>query len=191
MEAAVAQMSAAEYLAAELESETRHEFLAGEVFAMAGASLAHNIICGNIFVALHTALRGKPCRAFMADVKLRIETRDGETYYYPDILVICDPRDTGPLFVQFPKVVIEVMSETTARIDMREKLWCYTNIESVEEYVLVSQSSPEATVFRRANHWIPEKLSSLADTLRLESLAFSLPLSKVYEGVEGIIQRCG
>ena len=184
-------MSAAEYLEAEMESEIRHEFLAGEVHAMAGASKAHNILSCNIIVALHSALRGTPCRAFMNDVKLRVEAFGGESYYYPDLIVACDPRDTDPYYIQFPKVVVEVMSETTARIDAREKLWCYTNIESLEEYVLVSQSAPEITVFRRSRNWRPEKLATLADTLRLESLSFSLPLAEVFEGVDGIAHQGG
>jgi Uma2 family endonuclease len=173
-----------EYLDGEQRSEVRHEYLGGVVYAMAGASIDHNIISGNIYARLRSHLRGKPCGAFMADVKVRLNLADDELFYYPDVMVACDPRDTDKFFKRFPRVLIEVMSESTERIDRREKRWSYQQIETLEEYVLVAQDRMEVTVFRRANQWRPEVFAKPDQTLALPSLEFSLPLSGVYEGVK-------
>ncbi len=179
-----ASISVEDYLARELASEERHEYLDGVVYVMAGASIEHNIISGNIYSSLRSHLRGKPCGAFMADVKLRLEFSNDDVFYYPDVMVACDPRDTDKFFKRFPKVLIEVMSESTERIDRREKRWSYQQIETLEEYVLVAQDRMEVTLFRRANQWRPEVLTKPDQTLALASLEFSLPLSGVYEGVK-------
>ena len=179
-----ASISVEDYLARELASEERHEYLDGVVYAMAGASIEHNIISGNIYSSLRSHLRGKPCVAFMADVKLRLEFSNDDVFYYPDVMVACDPRDTDKFFKRFPKVLLEVMSESTERIDRREKRWSYQQIETLEEYVLVAQDRMEVTLFRRANQWRPEVLTKQDQTLALASLEFSLPLSGVYEGVK-------
>ena len=173
-----------DYLSGEQLSEVRHEYIAGEVHAMAGASEAHNLAAGSIYSALRTHLKGKRCRPYIADVKVRLEILGDDIFYYPDVLVACDPRDTHPLFKRFPTVIIEVLSESTERIDRREKFLSYTRIETLEEYVLVAQDRREVTVFRRANGWQPEVLRDEADTLRLASLEFTQPLRDIYEGVK-------
>ncbi len=180
-----ASLSVEDYLAGEPASEVRHEYLDGVVYAMAGASVDHNAISLNLASALRSHLRGKPCGAFMADVKLRLGLfANDDVFYYPDVMVACDPRDTDKFFKRFPKVLIEVMSESTERIDRREKRWSYQQIETLEEYVLVAQDRMEVTLFRRANQWRPEVLTKQDQTLALASLEFSLPLSGVYEGVK-------
>lgn len=179
-----ASLSVEEYLAGEPASEVRHEYLGGTVYAMAGASVDHNTISLNLATSLRSHLRGKPCGAFMADVKVRLNLASDDIFYYPDVMVACDPRDTDKFFKRFPKVLIEVMSESTERIDRREKRWSYQQIETLEEYVLVAQDRIEVTVFRRANGWKPEVLNKPDQSLALASLEFSLPLSGVYEGVK-------
>lgn len=173
-----------EYLAGEPASEVRHEYLGGVVYAMAGASEEHNIVSGNVFAALHAHLRGKACRAFMADMKVRLEVAREDIFYYPDLMVACDSRDTHRHYKRFPKVLVEVLSPDTERIDRREKFLSYTQIETLEEYVLVAQDRMEATVFRRANNWQPEVLRQADQSLRMASLEFTLPLRDVYEGVK-------
>lgn len=173
-----------DYLSGEQLSEVRHEYIAGEVHAMAGASLAHNDIAGSIYSALRSHLKGKRCRPFVGDVKVRLEILGDDVFYYPDVVVGCDPRDTHPLFLRFPTVVVEVLSETTERIDRREKFLSYTRIETLEEYVLVAQDRREVTVFRRANGWQAEVLRDEADALRIASLEFAQPLRDIYEGVK-------
>jgi len=173
-----------DYLAGEPASEVRYEYLGGTVYAMAGASVEHNLISGNVFAALRSHLRGSPCGVFVADVKVRLHLANDDIFYYPDVMVACDPRDTDRFFKRFPKVLIEVMSESTERIDRREKRWSYQQIETLEEYVLVAQDRMEVTVFRRANQWKPEIFNKPDQSLALASLDFSLPLSGVYEGVK-------
>lgn len=173
-----------DYLAGEELSEVRHEFIGGAIHAMAGASEDHNIVAGNLFAALHSHLRGKPCRAYMADLKVRLEIARTDIFYYPDVMVACDARDTERYFKRYPKVLIEVLSPDTERIDRREKFLSYTQIETLEEYVLVAQDAMEMTVFRRTNNWQPEILRLPDQPLCLASLEFSLPLSLIYEGVK-------
>jgi len=92
-----------EYLAREQDGEVRHEYIGGALHAMAGASEEHNTISGNLFAALHAHLRGKPCRAFMVDLKVRLQIARTDIFYYPDVMVVCDPRDTDRYFKRFPR----------------------------------------------------------------------------------------
>jgi Uma2 family endonuclease len=107
-----------------------------------------------------------------------------EVFYYPDVMVTCDPRDPAPLFKEYPKVIVEVLSESTEGTDRREKFWNYIQIESLEEYVLAAQDKMEVTLFRRSNHWKPEVLRAAGEELELSSLKLTLSLSSIYEGVE-------
>ena len=173
-----------DYLAGEELADIRHEYIGGEVYAMAGGSEEHGLILGNIFAALHAPVRGGRCRAFVNDMKLRLRLREEEVFYYPDLLVTCDPRDTERHFKRHPQILIEVLSPTTERIDRREKLWSYIQIETLQEYVLVSQEKREVTLYRRANNWSPEVLKSPADVLALDSLKVNLPLAAIYEAVD-------
>ena len=169
-----------DYLTGELVAEVRHEYFGGRVFPMPGASDDHNRIAGNLFLALGNYLEGHVCEVFSNDMKARTHS---QVFYYPDVMVGCDPRDTDNLYLRFPKLLIEVLSEATERLDRREKRWSYQTIESLEEYVLVAQDRVEFTVFRRANEWQPEVLTQLDQLARFVSLDFSMPLSSIYEGV--------
>lgn len=175
----VEHLSVEDYLAGEELSDIRHDYISGTVYAMGGRSEEHGIITGNLCAALHGHLRGKRCRAFVADMKVRLLLRGEDVFYYPDILVTCDPRDTHRYYKQFPSVLIEVMSASTERIDRREKRWSYLQLESLEEYVLVAQDKMEVTIYRRANDWAAEILQGPQAILTLASLEFSL----LYEGV--------
>lgn len=172
-----------EYLAAEETSEMRHEYLGGLVYAMAGETLAHNQITGNIYLQLRQHLKGKTCRVFMSDIRVNFQVREAEYFYHPDIVVACDARDTHPRFINHPRLLIEVLSDSTERIDRREKFFAYTTIDSLEEYMPVSQNAAEVTVFRRANGWQSEKISGLENSLALNSLQLSIPLNSIYEGI--------
>lgn len=173
-----------DYLSGELRSEIRHEFLGGTVYAMAGTSEEHNTIAGNLFAALHAHLRGKPCRVFMVDMKVRLRISLDDVFYYPDLMVACDPRDTDRFFKRYPKVLIEVLSPDTERTDRREKFLSYTGIETLEEYVLVAQDRRQVTLFRRTQQWHPENLAQQDQVLELTSLNFTMPLNMIYEGME-------
>jgi len=177
-------VSVEDYLSGELKSETRHEYLGGLVYGMAGTSEEHNFISGNLFASLHAYLRGKPCRVFMVDMKVRLLVARDDVFYYPDLMVACDPRDTDRYFKRYPKVLIEVLSPDTERTDRREKFLSYTGIETLEEYVLVAQDRREVTVFRRSRQWEPEVLMQLQQELQIPSIGFSMKLESIYEGVK-------
>ena len=173
----------ADYLTAEELSDVRHEYLGGLVYAMAGETLVHSQIAGNLYLASRQHLKGGPCRVFVNNARVNFDLRHDEYFYYPDIVITCDKRDTHPRFVRHPKLIIEVLSESTERVDKREKFFAYTSIASLEEYVLVAQTAKEITVFRRANHWKAEQVSGAKSALVLKSLKLKLPLSAIYEGV--------
>jgi Uma2 family endonuclease len=159
-------VSVEDYLAAEAASDVRHEYLGGLVYAMAGETTDHNQIVGNLYFAIRQHLK-----------------RKDEYFYYPGVVVTCDRRDNDKRFVRHPRLIIEVLSESTQRVDKREKFFAYTSIASLEEYVLVEQAAREVTVFRRADGWKATHVSGAKAKLPLKSLRLSLPLSTVYESV--------
>lgn len=178
------RLTVEDYLAGELRSEVRHEYLGGTVYAMAGASEEHNTIAGNLFAALHAHVGDGPCRVFMADMKVRLLIARDDVFYYPDLLVTCDARDTDRYSKRFPRVLIEVLSGETERTDRREKFFSYTSLETLEDYVLVAQNKCEVTVFHRSAHWTPEVLTQPAKNLELPSLQFAMGLSAIYRRVK-------
>src|SRR6266446_6207647 len=139
-------VSPEEYLERELLSETRNEYFAGEVVATAGASVTHSFIAGNIFAALHAHLRGKRCEAFINDMKAHIHTRGDDWFYYPDVMVNCDPAGQHKYFCETPSVIIEVLSPDTEAKDRREKRLAYEMIAALRTYVLVAQDRREIIV---------------------------------------------
>lgn len=176
-------VSVADYLAAEETSQVRHEYLGGLIHAMAGETLVHNQISQNLAFQIRRHIKGGPCRVFISDIRVNLQLRTDECFYYPDIVVTRDRRDTHERFVQFPKLIIEILSESTVRVDKREKFFAYTSIASLEEYMLVAQDARDVTVFRRAKGWKGEPVSGAKARVTLQSLKLSLPLSTIYEGV--------
>jgi Uma2 family endonuclease len=168
---------------------TKHEFLAGEVFAMVGATDAHNTVAGNLFAIIKTHLRATPCRAYISDVKVRVEAVDA--YFYPDVLVSCDNRDHAEQSEKkHPRLVIEVLSPSTGEYDRGEKFAMYRKIAELQEYVLVDPELHTADVFRRvsANEWRLWDTRGLSE-LRLESIQLSVPFTDVFENVP--VRRSG
>ena len=174
----------AQYLALEARSPIRHEYIAGEVFAMTGASIRHNIIALNIATALRTHLRGTPCRALMEGVKLYLKKE--RSYFYPDVMVTCEPRllelDAETQLVDSPVLVVEVLSPFTEGIDRREKLRAYRTLPSLKEYALVSQDECKVELHRRRGDIGWDIITfEPGDTVEL-----ALPIAEVYfeAGVE-------
>ena len=180
----IEKVSVEEYLALEERSPVRHEFVGGVLYAMAGASDEHIAICVNLVSALRQHLKGTPCRVQVSEGKVRLRAADEDIFYYPDLMVICDPRDQDRYYKRFPKVLIEVLSKSTETIDRREKFLSYRQIETLKEYVLVSQEKMEVTVFERINKWQSQILTNPDQLLRIPSLNFSQPLNEVYDGLE-------
>ena len=184
------EISEQDYLDGEELAQIKHEYVAGQVFAMAGTSKNHGRIVGNLHAALHGRLRGGPCEAFVADLKVRI--RRGPAYYYPDLVVTCDPRDKAAdsptHFLEHPSCIIEVLSPTTERTDRLEKLMAYRHIPELSEYVLVDQERRWVEIYRRTDKgWLHVALGP-GDDLALESVGVSLTLEQVYEST-GVTQR--
>jgi Uma2 family endonuclease len=153
-------MNEADYLRMEEAAQAKHELVSGEIWSMAGASERHNRISGNIFFHLRNATRGKTCRAFMADMKLRLA--NGTSYYYPDAMMVCDPEDNHPLYKQSPCLIAEVLSPATMSTDMREKLVAYRNLPSLRYYLLADSERLWAKVYFRdaAGVWFEQELSA-------------------------------
>ena len=172
-----------DYLTGERLSEVRHEYVDGCVFAMAGASRAHNSLSLRLASLLDNHLRGGPCSAFVGDMKVRLRISETDIFYYPDVVVTCDTRDTDDYFLRFPKLIVEVLSHSTERLDRFEKFQAYRTIPTLEEYVLVSQRLPEVTMHRRANQWAPEIFRATEDDVRFESVGLTLSVAQIYENV--------
>lgn len=149
---------------------------------MAGASEAHNLISGNLFAALHTHVRGGPCKAYMADFKVRLEINREDIFYYPDVMVACQRVGVEQYYLRYPTLIVEVLSPSTESIDRREKLLNYPQISTMDEYAIVSQESREVTIHRRAEDWAPHVITDPAALVEFRSIKFSLPLTRIYEG---------
>lgn len=176
-------ISVEEYLDGERVSEIRHEYVAGYVYAMAGASDDHNRIAGNIFGELRERLRGKRCEAFITDMKVKIPPKLASAFFYPDVLVVCDPTDNAKYFRERPTIIFEVISPDTERTDRREKALAYGYIEALRVYVLVEQDEMKLTVLRPAadGSWQTEVLQAAATVLTLPEIGVELPLDRIYE----------
>ena len=171
------------YLQGELVSEVRHEYIAGQVYAMTGVSVAHNLIGLNLATTLHAHLRGGPCQVFMSDLKLHLRIASDDIFYYPDLMVCCQADDRARYWREQPSLIVEIASASTARIDRREKLLAYREIPALEDYLLIEQDAVRLTLFTRHAAWQPQTLGA-ADTLHLASVGLALPVADLYEGVE-------
>jgi len=175
-------LSVAEYLAGEKESQVRHEYVDGQVYAMAGASDRHNRIAGNLYARLLAHLSGGPCEPFISDMKLMV---DPVVYYYPDVVVACDPPGGDPYSRAQPRLVIEVISPTTERIDRHEKLTAYCNVPTLQEYALISQDEMLIEIRRRRDdgQWESEAFSQPEEQFQFTSVGLRLSVGDVYRNV--------
>jgi Uma2 family endonuclease len=176
-------LSVEEYLELEEHSPTRHEYVAGQIFAMTGASVPHNAIAVNLVSAFHAHLRGRPCKAFVNDVKVKVKINDDEVLYYPDVMVSCGEHTLDQRYVVNPTLIIEVLSPSTEMIDRREKALTYRQLPQLQEYVLVAQRAKHVTIFRRGEGWQPQHLSSPEDVAEFRSIDLAVPLAQIYEGI--------
>ncbi|CAN5272798.1 Uma2 family endonuclease [soil metagenome] len=179
-------MSVEEYLAFESAAPVRHEYVDGQLFAMVGTTLRHNIISSNLQTILQTHLRGGSCRVFMSDVKVRVEATN--SFYYPDIMVSCKPIDTSSTVITEPVLLAEILSPSTAATDKREKLVAYLKIQTLKEYLIVYQSKKRIEVYRKGldGHWKIPEVVELQNTLEIQSLPkpLSIALDAIYEDVD-------
>ncbi len=178
-------LTAAEYLAFERQSEERHEYHGGELRLMAGASRKHNILSLNIASFLNEKLRGKPCKPFMNDMRVWIEST--KRYFYPDIAVICgkEPFIEDDVATD-ATIIVEVLSDSTEAFDRGKKFECYQHLPSLQDYILVSQTEQRVEHFHKLtpNEWRYIALSKPEDVLSLDTISVKVPLHEIYADTE-------
>jgi Uma2 family endonuclease len=178
-------ISVEDYLAGELTSPLKHEYLGGIVYAMAGARNAHNVLATHTLGAVFARLRGKRCRVFNSDTKIRVRLPTHERYYYPDSSVVCRPNPPTDSFQDEPVVIFEVLARRTRRIDEGEKKDAYLTLPSLAVYVLIEQEMPAVVAFRRTQEgFVREVHEGLEAVLPLPEIDIELPLAEIYEALE-------
>lgn len=175
-----------EYIALERKATLKSEYISGEIIAMSGASLAHNLITVNIASHLYNQVADSGCRVFASDMRVGIEA--GAAYFYPDVAVVCDtPRFEDDVFDTLinPHLVVEVLSTSTQNYDRGEKFERYQQLESLQEYILISQDQVQVEHYRRqGKQWVLSTLGTLEGVLPLVSINAALPLTQIYRFVE-------
>ena len=186
MNTAPAFLSIPDYIQGEQHSPIRHEYLNGEIFAMTGGSEAHNRIALNIASLLKSHLRGSGCKTFIADMKVQIQNavNRSDIFYYPDVMVTCDPQDQQRYYKTHPCLIVEVLSPSTEKLDRREKRLNYQTLPSLQDYLLVRQDRAEVELYHRDNSgfWRPQHFTA-GDILSLKSVNVELAVSEIYDEV--------
>lgn len=177
-------LSVADYLRLEAHADTRHEYWAGELFAMAGGSERHALISMNTGVALANAARKSPCRVYGADMKLHIAAKNH--FCYPDVMLLCSAGVRQAQFVEQPSLIVEVLSPSTAAYDRGLKFEHYRTIPALQYYLLLEQDRPHAELFERwaGGGWKFAEATGLDASLVLPQLGLELPLAELYRQVE-------
>ena len=175
-------LSPEDYLEAEKVRPIKHEYRQGEIYAKAGESKPHVIIMGNVAVLLRNHVQESGCIAYIADMKVRSETSN--FYYYPDVAVTCDERDrnTAEDFIRYPRLIVEVLSPTTAAFDRGDKFADYRASESLQEYVLINQERVSVECFRRNAEglWVLYPYTQ-GQEVQFASVNFSCAIASIYQ----------
>ena len=177
------KMTPEEYLEWEAKQELRYEYIDGEILAMTGGTLPHAKIYLNFYRALYPHLSQRGCEAYVSDAK--VQTNQNSRYFYPDIVVTCDPDDLKAKdFIQHPKIIVEVLSPGTASYDRTKKLKYYRQIPSLQEYVLVDSEEIAVEVYRRGEGkmWLYYEYEA-GEAIALDSIEFECAIELLYEGV--------
>lgn len=168
-------ISEEDYLQGELLAETKHEYIDGQVHAMAGASENHNLLSVNIATELKTRLKGTPCRIFIADMKVKV----GANFFYPDVMVVCQEDNDSEYYKTAPVIIVEVLSKSTRRFDQTDKRLRCQSIPSLEEYVLIEQDKGEIQVFSKKDQW-QSFYYYLGDDITFSSLGVTVRVEDIY-----------
>jgi len=174
------------YLKYELSSPIKHEFIEGQIYAMAGASENHNLISGNLFFNLRNKSQGNQCKVFSSDMKLKIPTT--ASYYYPDVMLICqDSEKDDEYYKHQPCLIVEVLSKSTQTTDKREKLLAYQKISSLQYYLMVYSTQKKVEYFKRNKKGAWQKAFLEQNeilTVQCESYQAILSLDSIYEDIK-------
>ncbi len=177
-----------EYLELEKNSEERYEYFDGEVFAMAGGSLNHALLTGNVYSDLKLKLKGEACKVFNSEMRLKVPK--ALPYRYPDVSVACGPlildEIDGLVRLVNPILIVEVLSPTTSTYDLKDKFTEYQSIDSFKEYLIVSQNRPQVIQHTRqtGKRWLRTEIEGLDSFVILDSVNVSLAMKDIYEDVE-------
>lgn len=176
-------LSVEDYLDGELHSDVKHEYVAGKVYAMAGASNAHNRIASRVLIELGKQL-SPPCEVFNSDTKVHIQTHQRDYFYYPDAMVVCQPNPDQDTYQDRPVVLVEVLSESTRRIDEGEKRDRYLAAATLQTYVLLESDQPAARVYQRAEDgtFVETIYTDPADSIPLPGIDCEIRFAEVYRG---------
>ncbi len=172
------------YLHTEACSPVKREYVDGHIYALAGARDKHNRVAGNIYVRFWHATREQECRVYMSDMKLYIKTDAMERFYYPDVMVCCDPEDDAELYKTRPCLIVEVLSPGTENVDRREKLFAYQQLASLEHYLIASPEERQVELYRRneAGEWWFHEFRA-EGRLKMSCPSLELTLDEIYEGL--------
>lgn len=174
-----------QYLKMEEQSPIKHEYIDGQIYAMAGASDPHVTIALNLATLLRSHVRGSGCRVYISDMKARIESLN--RFYYPDVMVTCDPRDQETsTYKRFPTLIVEVLSDSTEAFDRGDKFADYQELDSLREYVLINTKRQRVDCFRRREEgqWVLQFYTPIQNEVKLESVGFTGTLATLYEDVD-------
>ena len=173
------------YFELEKQTDTRHEFIDGYVYAMVGGSFNHSRITRNIARAMELHLKGKPCEVFAESTKVKIPSLlSGESrYFYPDVVVDCSIEKADGNMLTTPVLVVEVLSASTHKHDETTKFRIYAGIPTLQEYILVEQSSVKIEIQRRRSNWAIEKFF-LGDSVTFESIGLTLTVEEIYDRID-------
>jgi Uma2 family endonuclease len=178
-------VSVEKYLANELVSQAKHEYLGGHVYAIVGARTVHNRVASNFLGTMHSRLRGQPCEPFNSDMKVRVPFPTHTRFYYPDGMIVCEPNPPESSYQDRPVIIAEVVSKATRRIDEGEKREAYLTIPTLMAYLVIETDHPHVVVHRRTDSgFIAEAYSGADAVIPLESIEVELPLSELYERVD-------
>ncbi len=172
-------INVADYLTGELVAERKHEYIDGNVYAMAGASLNHERICSNLLRKLGNHLEDSRCEVVGSDLKVNVRTK----FFYPDVMVICNDEKGDEYSTDSPIIIVEVLSKSTRQKDKLTKRHAYQSLSSLKEYVLIEQNCVEIEISRRSQNWFPEYYF-LGDEVYFEALDFKLAVEEIYRRVD-------
>ena len=181
-------ISLEDYLESEQVSPIKHEYRRGQVYAMVGAKKPHIVIAGNLVTLFNNYLDDTPCIVLNSDIKVRLEKAD--CYYYPDVAVTCDERDTNSRedFILYPILIVEVLSKSTEAFDKGEKFADYQTLPFLREYVLVNQSrmSIECFRFSESGSWVSQTYEQDSE-IYFNSIDFRCDIASIYRKVLGLL----
>ena len=178
-------VSVADYLSGEAVARRKHEYVEGQIYAMVGGRYSHNLIASNVLIELGSQLKGSPCRALNSDSKVRVQSAAGVSFYYPDASVVCGENIRTDVFQDAPAIVVEVLSQSTRRIDEGDKLKAYLKLPSLQVCILLEQDYPAAVIHRRTDSGFQQEiLQGLDAVIDLPTINVRLSLAAIYAEVQ-------